>query len=168
MNKLFRLRPPGAKQGQLKIYFILGMIVSVFFSMGFLPEYFNEVRDINRELTRSALMGTEYLGRELSLFSDLVNIKMVMFPLYCVGFLIFVFFNYRYFWQESKSVYVMGRVKSFWELHIRCWAMPLLGMAVVALTGFLIYWLYWRIYVGCAPEGFLSAQEAAFGWRYVP
>lgn len=168
MNKFSRYWPPGVELRQIKAYFIFGMIVSILFSMGFLLEYFGEVNQINRELTRALRMGTEYSGMSLSTFSELVNIKLVMFPLFIDGFLFFVILNYYSFWQGSKSVYVMRRVRSPWELHLRCWVLPLMGMAVVALTGFVIYWLYGLIYVSCAPEGFVTAQEIAFGWRYVP
>ena len=152
MNKLFRLRPPGTDLRQIKQYFILGMLVSVLFSMGFLLAYFQEVLAINAQLSLAARTGQVYTGPVLSSFSKLVHIRMILFPLFCAGFLIFVFFNYRYFWQESKNVYVMGRVQSPWELHLRCWAVPLAGMAAVALTGLVLYGLYGLIYVGCAPD----------------
>ena len=164
MNKLFRLRPPGTELHQIKLYFILGMIVSVLFSLGFLLAYFNEVRFIHTQLAWAARTGTEYTGGGLSSFSELVKIRMILFPLYCAGFLIFVFFNYRYFWQESKSNYVMRRVKRSWELHLRCWAIPLTSMAVAAVSGLVLLLLYWLIYVGCAPKG-LALAPTAFGWR---
>ena len=75
--------------------------------------------------------------------------------------------NYRYFWQGSKSIYVMRRLKSRWEMHKRCWTLPLIGAAVMLLTAVVVYWLYCGIYFWCAPEGFIPAQVILLGWRYV-
>ena len=168
MNKRFLRRwPPGADSRQIGPYFIIGMVVAVLYSMGFLWDYMIYLRDIQENLTPMELADPNF--REmLPTFAELIDGRFLFFPLYVVGFLSFVFFNYRYFWQESKSVYVMRRVCSPWELHLRCWTVPLAGAAVIVLTAAGLYLLYLGIYFWCAPEDIIPAQEIAFGWRYVP
>ncbi|NLW70628.1 MAG: hypothetical protein GX061_06060 [Eubacteriaceae bacterium] len=62
----------------------------------------------------------------------------------CMAFL--VISHYLYFYRSSKSIYLMKRLKNPFELHIRCFALPLVAcagcvvaMAVTAAVYGLIY-----------------------------
>lgn len=57
--------------------------------------------------------------------------------------------------RESMSIYTMRRLPDRWELHRRCWTVPVitavsLCMMTVALAG-----IYYLMYLGLTPEGCL-------------
>jgi len=74
--------------------------------------------------------------------------------------LVFVFYLlfqavelYSVFFRESRSIYTMARIRSPWELHIRCWTLPLLGTAFLAGSKILLRVILFMIYVLATPAG---------------
>jgi len=65
----------------------------------------------------------------------------------------FVVLNYLYFFEGSKSIYTMARLKSPWELHIRCWALPLLGAGALLLCRAGMTVLLFLIFLLATPKG---------------
>lgn len=82
--------------------------------------------------------------------------------------LICAVFNYGYFYQGSKSIYVMRRLRSGKTLHLRCWTVPVWGLMILTAVLILLYTFFLWVYFACSPEGSIPAQTIAFFWRYVP
>jgi len=75
---------------------------------------------------------------------------------------------YQYFYQGSQSIYVMRRLRSCWELHVRCWTLPVLGVVIVCGFALVTYGICAVTYLLLAPEGMVSAQTMGLLGRYVP
>ena len=67
---------------------------------------------------------------------------------------------YMSFYRESKSIYVMKRIKDPKELHIHCLTMQLLGMAAAAALAVLTAGIFTLIYYRVSPEWALPPREA--------
>lgn len=61
----------------------------------------------------------------------------------------------RFFTQGSMSIYTMRRLPDKWELHRRCWTVPVLSAVAELLifaVGIILCWLLWRF---ATPTGHL-------------
>lgn len=65
----------------------------------------------------------------------------------------FLVINYLYFFEGSKSIYTMARLKSPWQLHIRCWTLPLLGAAALLLCRVVLIVVYYLVFLLATPKG---------------
>lgn len=150
MNK--RICPPGMDLTPWKQYLLWSLALGGIFSLVvFFSGLFSALRALyipgTWELMEDAVMRR---------FDAVLGFAMDVYPYLAVGMGIFVFLNYRYFYRESKSVYLMKRIGRPTELHLRCWTLPVLGAAALlaARTALeLVYYLTYRLLTpaGCAP-----------------
>ena len=74
------------------------------------------------------------------------------------GFLLFymvmlglMVYHYLYYYQDSKSIYLMRRLPDRWEMHRRNVVLPLAAIVIGFLTEMVVLLLYYGIYVICTP-----------------
>lgn len=161
MNKLkkylARLAPPGSNYMQ-QIYFLVGaMLFSLFFSLGYFILYSQAYYNIFDRFT-----GDRISSDVMPIFQELLCLDA--FPIFCVSWIAFVIANYLYFFQESKSIYTMRRLRSPLELHLRCWALPVLGVLALGICYCLCCWLYSLHYFLATPASLIPSQATPF-WR---
>lgn len=152
MAKLDRLSPPGMDIRVIRGWTVGALIVGLLFSLMFLVSYFTEL-DERMQMMEYPV----FEGLSMPYFEDLVYFPMMIFRAAPTVPLIFGIVNYRYFYEESKSIYIMRRLRSPMELHIRSWALPVLGALVVVAVGCAVYGGYWLIYRYVTPEILLPA-----------
>lgn len=152
MGKLERYAPPGMGIKGIRFWTIGAITVSFLFSMMFLLEYFSVLNELRRNMEYPV-----YAGVTMTPFSDLIYTPMAVFRLAPMVPLLYTVSHYLYFYQETKSIYIMKRLKSPWQMHIRCVALPILGAILVAAAGCAVYGIYWMIYRFCTPEILLPA-----------
>lgn len=154
MRRIEKLIPPGGRTSELTGFTVLAILLAVIVS-GLL--FANEL-----ELAVDALYEDTYPvhtqlrdGAVMPPFWEIMRGKCMTFPICALCMLGFVIANYSYFYSESKSIYTMRRIPNRWELHYRCWAMPMLG----ALSFLAVQWLFtllcYIIYIRSIPEGVL-------------
>lgn len=98
-------------------------------------------------------LGTRTLiaGRRIEAFSRLVLGCDVGFSLVCLAMVLLGIYHYHYHSQDSKPIYLMRRLPSSWELHIRCLGIPVMGaVGAMAILGVLTVAFY-LIYYFCTP-----------------
>lgn len=95
-------------------------------------------------------------------FVSVLGISMKGFPIFAASMVAFVVLNYLYFFEGSKSIYTMARVKSPWQLHIRCWTLPLCSAAALLLCQVVLTVLYFLIFILATPKGVPLP-----GWRHL-
>ena len=84
-------------------------------------------------------------------FSEIMMGCDVGFSLVCLAMVMLGFYHYHYHSQGSKAIYLMRRLPSRWELHIRCLGLPVAGaVGSMALLGLLTV-LFYLIYYFCTP-----------------
>lgn len=152
MSKLERFAPPGMRVNSW-IYFLAVTLVGsalytlVFFvgdleqAMNLLYEYSNPPR---LKLVDGAVMPP---------FLSLMDGALDPYPIFAFSMLGFVISNYACFYQESKSIYTMRRIRSPWELHWRSWTLPVIGAVCYFAAMGLMTIICYIIYILCVPEG---------------
>lgn len=70
----------------------------------------------------------------------------LLYPVFAVCMLAFAGSNYLEFYRPSKSVYTMARVRSGLEIHVRCWALPLVGAITICLLRWVLTGLIYVSY----------------------
>ena len=153
MERLDRFVPPGMNTFRIKIATVVAIVFSFLFSLGFLASYNQELAELKRQMEYPV-----YSGLTMTPFRDLIAFPMIVFHIAVLTPLLHIPGMYGYFYQESKSVYIMKRLNSPMELHLRCLVLPLLCMLLIAVIGAMMYWLYYLVYVTCTPEILLPAN----------
>ena len=153
MERLDRFVPPGMNTFRIKIATVVAIVFSFLFSLGFLASYNQELAELKRQMEYPV-----YSGLTMTPFRDLIAFPMIVFHIAVLTPLLHIPGLYGYFYQESKSVYIMKRLNSPMELHLRCLVLPLLCMLLIAVIGAMMYWLYYLVYVTCTPEILLPAN----------
>lgn len=154
MRRIEKLIPPGGRTSELTGFTVLAILLAVIVS-GLL--FANEL-----ELAVDALYKDTYPahielrpGAVMPPFWEIMGDKCVIFHICALCMLGFVIANYSYFYSESKSIYTMRRIPNRWELHYRCWAMPMLGALCILVVQWLFTLLCYIIYIRSIPEGVL-------------
>lgn len=154
MSKLERLVPPGSKAGEWKGFVLVTLIGALLYTLVFYTQ----------NLTGAIVGLYEYTnpphqklrsGAVMPAFWTLMDGPLDPYPIFAVSMLGFVIANYSYFYQESKSIYTMRRVKSPWELHRRCWTLPVIGAAIFIAAQWIVTLICYIVYIRSVPEGVL-------------
>lgn len=163
MARLEHYAPPGMNLRQLKTVFYGGLIAAALYSMLFIFEWATNLRELSE--------GQDYYGiydLMMPWFEDLIRNKLLGFRIAPICMLPFIFINYAYFFQDSKSIYTIQRLRSPWELHKRCWTLPFACGICQFLVGWMLYWLYCGFYFIFTPAHLVPEQQILFIWRLLP
>ena len=60
-------------------------------------------------------------------------------------------FDYLYYYQGSKSIYLMRRLPNRWEMHRRSITLPFAAFVIAVMTEIALWLLYYGIYLVCTP-----------------
>ena len=153
MARLNRFSPPGMDLGSLRRWTIGTILIAAFFSLSFFYGYVDQLTILQDQMKYPV-----YAGLTMQPFGDLVLVPMLLFRLAPLVPLLFIPTHYLYYFQESKSVYLMQRVRNPLEIHLRSITLPILGAAVVIGAGCAVYLFYQLIYYTCTPEVLLPAS----------
>lgn len=152
MNKLqkflARFSPPGFSTDRFFSFLLGGGFVSLLASLGYFFEYSKRYYDIVDRET-----GRIWPHQKMPPLDEMLF--QYGFETFAVACIAFVIANYLYFFQESKSIYTMRRLRSPWELHLRCWTLPVLGALLMLLCGWLVAALYALHYFTATPPELL-------------
>lgn len=150
MSRLDKFAPPGADVKPMKYYMIFVGVIWFFMDMivffVFLAESTQQLYEpFTRELMENAQM------IEYGAAWDQQSMRLSwIYALSVFGFLIG---HYQYFHWTSQSIYTMARVRSPWELHIRCWTLPLLWTVALVAGRMILRVILFGIYVLATPAG---------------
>lgn len=86
-------------------------------------------------------------------FGAVLGDAMLLFLFAAAAMVAFLIRNYFYFFEGNKSIYTMARVKSVWELHVRCWTLPVLGAAALLLCRAVLTVVFFLIFLLATPKG---------------
>ena len=161
---LSRQVPPGlplAHHGRLAA---IGGAAAALYSGSFLFRYAAAYNALyiwsrgERKLVENAMMPS---------FIRLIDGAFLGFAVLAVCILAMVIYHYAYHYQGSKSIYLMRRLPSRWELHRRCWTLPVLEL-LGCLAGVLVLLLaYFAVYQCFTPTQCLMPGQWEIHWRAV-
>jgi len=95
-------------------------------------------------------------------FNMIVAISLVI--LFC---LIAIASRYRYYHQDSKSIYLMRRLPDRAELHRSCLVQPLLRVALVLVVMAVLLLIFYTVYMNQVPEECLQPNQWQKLWRWI-
>lgn len=149
MHRLEKYGPPGGRFQDWKYYSLgtLGAAVSyglLFFLIKSVGAYDELYYPGNAVLTGDFSSWS---------FPAVIDGALIPFPILALSMLGFVIGNYAYFFQESRSIYTMARVRWWWELHRRCWMLPALSAGTMLLCGWVLKYLCYLLFVLATPAG---------------
>lgn len=96
-------------------------------------------------------------GAIIAPFGEVVQGSLLLFLPALAALLALVLTHYLSYRRGSKSIYLMKRLPDKNLIHRQCWAMPLLGAALLAVTAALLMGVFYLIYwyatpAVCLPE----------------
>lgn len=148
-KRLEKYAPPGIQVSTEVGWFYFGMIVATFHSMLFLIQYIS-ARD---ELYIRTSRGLELIeGAIIRDFGTLTENVFLTFYLVCIVTLLVGVYHYFYHYQGSKMMYLMKRLPDKWEVHKRCWILPIAGFCITVVWMLIVRMLYYAIYIFCTPS----------------
>lgn len=155
---LDRLVPPGIEARKQLRSFLTCLVMSVFISTGWIIEYADSYW---------AMYRNDELVRAMPAFGTMIRGNyMIGFPVTVIAMLTYIIVYYVYYFTGSKSIYTMRRLGRPWELHKRCWTLPLLLSAAVLLVCVLLVGVYFLIYMLVTPVEGIWPVPYGSHWVY--
>ena len=158
MRRIFRQRklekytPPGIEfANQLKLC-LIGLSAAIGWSISYFAKYFTARSNLYTYSPAGEVLREGAIMREFSVLLhdgwDSLD-GFLMFYIVMLGLLVY---HYLYYYQGSKSIYLMRRLPDKWELHRRCVVLPFAAILVGALTEIGLLLLYYGIYLVFTPQ----------------
>lgn len=129
--------------------YIAGVVIATLQSTMFFVNYGNATADLytyrlNKQvLIEGAIIKEfQYLLENVFLFSTLV----------CIATLLVTIFHYMYHYEGSKMMYLMKRLPDKWEVHRRCWTLPVAGAVLMVVWMQVLKMFYYAVYILCTPS----------------
>ncbi len=145
-----RMIPPGAAVGAEMLLLRVGILLSFVFSLSFFIRYAAShkklfyVENGIRLLKDNAVM-PEFAELREDIFTGFLIVALCQ--------LILIGYHYACFSMGgSKSIYLMRRLPSRWELMRRVLSFPLIVIGICLLSATLLNLLYYLFYYLCTPE----------------
>ena len=162
---LSRLLPPGYEGEKEWNTALWGVAVAAFLALvGFLAR----AGDARSDLFYIPYEGAErilYADAVMADFSWVVGGSLLWLRVEQLYALLLTIPHYRYFYKGSKSIYLMRRLPSRWELHKRCLALPLLAVILASAVALLLKCLFFVLYLLFTPGGCLPPDAIQQFWR---
>ena len=151
VEKMEKYAPPGIEFTKQLTRCLIGISAAFGWSWSFLVKYLTA----RGELFMRTMTGL--VVREGVMMQDFWQLLHVDFDS-LDGFLLFylvmlglIVYHYLYYYQGSKSIYLMRRLPDKWEMHRRNVALPLAAIVIGFLTELVVLLLYYGIYVLATP-----------------
>lgn len=148
IRKLERYAPPGyelkTELSYILFLSVASLLVSFMFFLRFREAYnllFEFENGVKVLLPNAQMPGFETLSKD-AFFS---------FRTLSPWISCFIWYHYRYFKVETKSVYLMLRLPNRFEYHMRCWAIPLAFILLSYLAITLLKVVYFTYYLNMIP-----------------
>lgn len=111
--------------------------------------------------------GTQILrqGAVMPTLNTLLRHKFTVFWAYTTFCALRAFANYRSFFTETKSIYLMKRLKDKNELSRRCLAIPAAACGAALILFSLLLWLFVLIYRNGVPARCMPPEEILNVWE---
>ncbi len=106
-------------------------------------------------------------GMMMPNFIDLVEHAFLGFFIAMLLALAFALYHYAFHYQGSKSIYLMHRLPNRFELHRRCWTVPVAAALIIAAVMVLTFLFYFAIYLLVTPDGCLGSGQWQKIWSVI-
>jgi hypothetical protein len=156
-TKLDRLCPPGETYTRVWSAFVTILILCFGIWWAGLFSLLGEVNNYKINVAQGFYSQWD-TAPSISTVSELLYLFLVASRFSVLILLCYAIPNYQYFRKDSKSVYLMKRVKDPMEIHRLCWSVPLMTAGAVLVVSVLLYGIFVLIYLNCVPAGCMPAD----------
>lgn len=140
--------PPGLDIEKEETSWVACMVLATCWCMRFLFRYLDyrsqlfEIRGSRKILIEGAKMPNfEFLTKDLF---EVFGVVLIFCALTIV-------YHYYYHYQGSKMMYLMRRLPNKWEVHLRCFTLPVVAGVITILYMLVLRLLFFAIYYWCTP-----------------
>ena len=159
-NYVRRLSPPGYDASVELGWLAMGGILALVFC---LSVFFGNLHEGLEGLKVAEQYGLGGFPREMPLFADVLDNGLLGFLLVAVAALLLIPVHGAYWYQGSRSIYLMRRLPQKKELWLRTLALPLLAALAMAILAAVLVPLLWMAYCIATPAGKMpDGQWTAF------
>jgi len=92
-------------------------------------------------------------------FYEILDKAFFWFPIVLAFLLAAVIMHYAYHHTGSKSIYLMRRLPSKWELHRRCFAGPIVCAVILLAVGIVLFGIFYASYMLFTPDEWLTGNQ---------
>lgn len=161
-NKLSHYTPPGYSLTAESNIYILGMLFSTLFSFTFLYKLFDKIAELYEPYPNQNQL---IPGAVMPDFIEILDDSLIGFILLAFCILIFIVVRYAYYYQGSKSIYLMHRLPNRYERHHRCITLPVSAAVSCLIAAFILLLIYYLIYIAATPKVCLTPDQWQKIWR---
>lgn len=159
---LKRNAPPGQNIFYGLKWFFRGLVAVLLFSLTFFFRYAEAYQELFEYTGAEKVLMSDAVIRP---FEDILGSSLVGFWLLGICMLQFIFYHGYYFYQGSKSIYLMKRLPQRGLLAKYIFTLPVLAFVVCMLILFILRLLYFEVYLLFTPDRCLPAHVWQQFWR---
>ena len=141
--------PPGMDGTKEQGFYMLGIIASLTYSLGYFGLYWDAYRRLFQKVGNVKVIRPE---RAMEPFWDLVGKHLIGYLIVALCLFVAVWMRYAYYRQGSRSDYLMRRLPDAQMYHRTCWVRPLVRMGLCGLAALVTLLVYFLVYVGMTPD----------------
>lgn len=165
MDHYGRFLPPGYSARRMWIACALHLMVFAVFQIVFLVRYKSALSNLN---TWASMVNWSVERGRMPDLDSLTAGCLYWYPILASIMITITGTFYRYFYKESRSIWLMRRLPDRWELHIRCLTVPLAILLAGAVLCAVQLAIYRYVYITftppeCVGDSNISIWRALFG-----
>ncbi len=165
-NKIKKIIPVGIKpETEIWIFssslFALGIIYSVISYASFYSYWYNNL--FNFQGGKRVLIS----GRMMPDFHEIIDGCFNGFVIAIFIFIFLIVYHYGYHYKDSKSIYTMKRLPNKSELHIRCLAVPVIGIILCLVFALCLILIFYYYYMAKTPTECLFPDQWERLWTNI-
>lgn len=141
-----------------------GLVASFLYSLGFLAAYSNRYASL---FWRYEPVKRLQAGAVMPDFIEILDNSLIGFVILAICMIAALVYHYAYHYQGSKSIYLMKRLPSRWELWRRLLTLPILAALFCLCTAAVLLLSYYGIYMAFTPKACLTPDQWQKIWRVI-
>lgn len=159
---LTRLAPPGMPYTAEVALFLIGLSIAFLYSWLFFARLVSAIEGLYLSTPQGTVLNADAVMPD---FAELIRGALNGFLLLLPFTLLPALRHFLYFYQDSRSIYLMRRLPSRMELPRRCLSLTLAMMLLSLLTAALLLLLYFGIYFLATPKPCLTSGQWLRLWQ---
>ncbi len=96
---------------------------------------------------------------EVMNFYEILGNAFFCFPIIIAFMLAAIAMHYAHHHSGSKSIYLMRRLPSRWELHRRCLAGPIIFILIAIAVALVLFFIFYSVYMIFTPDEWLTHDQ---------
>ena len=161
-TKLSKYAPPGYDFKFDKTFFFAVIGIATGLSFSYFFRFWSEKNSLYEYyLGEKTLIPGQVMPDFIEIFSGSLGGYFVL----SLTMLLLIAVRYSYYYQHSKSIYLMKRLPTRFEMHRRCIIVPVIAALLCVAAAFLVLLLYFGHYMIFTPDACLTPGQWAKIWK---